>query len=86
MGDAGVDRLYGGRGADTFVLQSASGLDTIYDFNLGEDILELDAGVTGTLSLMESGRNTIIEEDDTAIAIASRRSRCQFRKLGFSRT
>ena len=69
IGGNGLDRLYGNRGADTFVLESGMGKDTIYDFVVGEDILELSAGVTGTLTLAESGRNTIIEEDDTAIAV-----------------
>lgn len=69
IGGAGLDRLYGNQGADTFVLESGMGKDTIYDFVVGEDILELSAGVTGTLTLTESGRNTFIEEDDTAIAI-----------------
>ena len=40
--DAGVglDELYGGDGADTFILNLGDGHATIYDFSIGEDILE----------------------------------------------
>ena len=73
MGDAGLDRLYGNKGVDTFVLQADMGLDTIHDFKLGEDILQLEDGFTGTLGLTESGRNTMINivdgEDETPIAL-----------------
>ena len=73
IGGAGLDRLYGNQGADTFVLESGMGKDTIYDFVVGEDILELSeevpGEVTGIVTLTESGRNTIIEENGTAIAI-----------------
>ena len=72
MGDEGLDRLYGGTGSDTFILQSDMGLDTIHDYKVGEDILQLEAGFTGSLSLTESGQNTTINivDGEREIAIA----------------
>ena len=34
---AGLDRLWGGSGADTFVFEEGSGLNIIYDFETGVD-------------------------------------------------
>lgn len=72
MGDEGLDRLYGGTGSDTFILQSDMGLDMIHDYKVGEDILQLEAGFTGSLSLTESGQNTTINivDGEREIAIA----------------
>ena len=36
----GIDKLYGGDGEDTFILNLGDGYATIYDFAVGEDILE----------------------------------------------
>ena len=40
--DAGVglDKLYGGDGIDTFILNLGDGYATIFDFTVGEDIIE----------------------------------------------
>ncbi|MGL5832616.1 MAG: putative Ig domain-containing protein, partial [Waterburya sp.] len=73
MGGKGDDLLAGDEGADIFVLQSHHGLDTISDFNLNEDRLELSTNFTGSLGLSESDGNTTIsivgEEGEKAIAI-----------------
>jgi Ca2+-binding RTX toxin-like protein len=44
-GGRGADRLTGGLGADTFIFAKSGGADTITDFEIGIDILQLD-GVT----------------------------------------
>ena len=36
----GLDKLYGGEGEDTFILSLGDGYATIFDFTVGEDILE----------------------------------------------
>ena len=36
----GIDTLYGGDGEDTFILNLGDGYATIYDFTVGEDLLE----------------------------------------------
>ncbi|MFT4784009.1 MAG: Ca2+-binding RTX toxin-like protein [Paracoccaceae bacterium] len=41
-GGAGTDRLYGGAGADEFVFAVGGGLDFIYDFEDGIDMIALD--------------------------------------------
>ena len=86
QGDAGRDQLFGNGGADTFILQSAMGVDTIYDFELGEDILQLDESVMGTVSLREQGSNTIVEENHTAIAILNGIQDATFENLGLAQS
>ena len=39
-GGIGIDKLYGGDGEDTFILNLGDGYATIYDFTVGEDLLE----------------------------------------------
>ncbi len=46
IGGTGDDFLSGGSGNDIFVFGSGSGDDRIEDFNLAEDILKLEGGVT----------------------------------------
>lgn len=45
IGQAGDDRLTGGRHADTFVFASGDGNDTITDFRIGEDVIEIGRDV-----------------------------------------
>lgn len=42
-GGAGDDQLYGGRGCDTFVFGANSGQDSICDFNVKQDTIDLSA-------------------------------------------
>lgn len=49
IGGLGSDRLWGGSGNDTFVMTSEPGVtDSIYDFTVGEDLLDVSA-LTNTL-------------------------------------
>ncbi|MEQ8467477.1 DUF4347 domain-containing protein [Coleofasciculus sp. E1-EBD-02] len=60
-GGEGSDRLYGNAGIDTFVLASGMGTDTIYDFENGVDLLQLDGGLSfGQLDIVERGSSTQI--------------------------
>jgi|GEM_PF-3352709 len=60
-GGTGNDRLYGEAGSDIFVISSAQGRDTIYDFEDGVDILGLSDGLTfEDLTIKASGNNTNI--------------------------
>ncbi|MBE9127752.1 VCBS repeat-containing protein, partial [Coleofasciculus sp. LEGE 07081] len=60
-GGEGSDRLYGNAGIDTFVLASGMGTDTIYDFEDGIDLLQLDGGLSfGQLEINQSGSSTKI--------------------------
>ena len=45
-GGRGDDLLTGGAGSDTFVLSSQGDTDTILDFELGQDLFNLDGGLT----------------------------------------
>jgi Ca2+-binding RTX toxin-like protein len=40
-GEAGNDKLYGDLGSDTFAFDAGSGKDTIYDFNVKQDYIDL---------------------------------------------
>lgn len=47
-GGAGSDQLYGGAGSDRFVFDSVFGIDTVFDFSLGQnDILDVSNLLTG---------------------------------------
>lgn len=45
-GDAGSDTVTGGAGSDRFVLAANAGTDSITDFKIGEDLIQLNAGIT----------------------------------------
>ncbi|MBD2069025.1 phytase [Leptolyngbya sp. FACHB-671] len=69
-GGLGNDRLIGGRGSDTFVLAAGEGTDTIRDFQVSEDRIELPEGLTfGQLSVIQSGQNTRILLGEETLAI-----------------
>ncbi|MBE9122306.1 hypothetical protein IQ269_16215 [Tychonema sp. LEGE 07199] len=71
-GGAGSDRLYGDAGIDTFVLASGMGLDSIYNFQDGIDIIKLDGGLTfGALQIAQSGTSTLIKIASTGETLAS---------------
>lgn len=42
-GGAGNDQLRGGSGSDVFVFRSGYGRDTVFDFQRGSDVIEIDA-------------------------------------------
>ena len=55
-GGSGNDVQTGGSGADHFVFTTAaSGLDTITDFNSGEDVLEFAGLLRGTFAYLGAG-------------------------------
>ncbi|MEG4109688.1 DUF4347 domain-containing protein [Microcoleus sp. S13_C5] len=71
-GGAGSDQLYGNAGSDTFVLASGMGLDSIYNFQDGVDIIRLDGGLTfGALQIAQSGTSTLIKIASTGVTLAS---------------
>ncbi|KYC42820.1 hypothetical protein WA1_11880 [Scytonema hofmannii PCC 7110] len=71
-GDAGNDRLYGDLGADTFVLASGKGTDTIYSFEDGIDKLGLSGGLTyGALTISYSSGSTYIRNTSTSEILAT---------------
>ncbi len=72
-GGAGSDRLYGGSGKDTFVLSTAIGKDTIYDFEDGVDTLGLSGGLNfNDLDIKANGSNTNILLNNQVLATLNR--------------
>ncbi len=70
LGGAGDDTLAGGSQADLFSFQPGSGHDVIFDFQLGTDLIDLNAyGFTGTggfSGFTFDGTNTTIDLDGTS--------------------
>ena len=58
VGHDGSDTLKGGAGNDTFVITSGNGFDSILDFKVGEDKIQLGNGLTfDNLKIVSSGLN-----------------------------
>jgi serralysin len=63
-GNFGINILTGGGGSDRFVVQPGRGTDTVLDFSVGEDFLELVDGLQfSDISLEQSGLNTLIRRN-----------------------
>ena len=66
-GGAGNDVLYGGSGNDTFMFEALTdGLDTIKDFEVGQDNLDLSSLVSITDPLTQSIEDFVFANDDGA--------------------
>lgn len=64
------DDASGGTGRDTFVLALDEGTDTITDFEVGEDLIGLTAGLSfGQLTLTQENQNTRIAAADQTLAV-----------------
>ncbi|MDY6940731.1 MAG: DUF4347 domain-containing protein [Cyanobacteriota bacterium] len=71
-GDGGNDSLSGGDGSDRFSLATGKGTDTIVDFVVGEDTIELTGGLTfAQLTLSQSGNDTTIALTSTDEVLAT---------------
>ncbi|MDX2231718.1 MAG: choice-of-anchor I family protein [Leptolyngbyaceae cyanobacterium bins.349] len=69
IGGTGIDVLTGGYGSDTFVLAATSGTDTLTNFNVDDDLLQLTGGLTfGQLSITQ-GTGAIA--NDTLIQLSA---------------
>ncbi|WJY22579.1 calcium-binding protein [Fontisubflavum oceani] len=70
-GGAGRDYMWGGDGADTFVFQLDAGQDRIFDFSVGEDLLDFSqTGLSfSDLEISTHGSYTQISFGDAEISI-----------------
>ncbi|SKA58058.1 calcium-binding protein [Enterovibrio nigricans] len=71
-GGSGFDTLTGGKHADVFFFDSESGSDTITDFNLREDSIQIDSSLANSadaLTYWQSGANTVVSVNDGAATI-----------------
>jgi len=71
-GDLGDDTLVGEVGSDRFLLSTNSGIDTIDDFEVGQDLLVLGNGLTfSQLTIAEDSGATLIRLAQTGEILAS---------------
>jgi Ca2+-binding RTX toxin-like protein len=71
-GDLGDDTLVGEVGSDRFLLSTNSGIDTIDDFEVGQDLLVLGNGLTfSQLAIAEDSGATLIRFAQTGEILAS---------------
>jgi Ca2+-binding RTX toxin-like protein len=71
-GDLGDDTLVGDVGSDRFLLSTNSGIDTIDDFEVGQDLLVLGNGLTfSQLTIAEDSGATLIRFAQTGEILAS---------------
>ncbi|MEG4235475.1 calcium-binding protein [Microcoleus sp. Pol11C3] len=71
-GDLGDDTLVGDVGSDRFLLSTNSGIDTIDDFEVGQDLLVLGKGLTfSQLAISQDSSSTLIRFAQTGEILAS---------------
>ncbi|MEP0912397.1 DUF4347 domain-containing protein [Leptolyngbya sp. GB1-A1] len=71
-GGAGADSLMGGIGNDTFVLTAGEGADTITDFVLGQDKIQLQGVAYSELTFTQSGTSTLLQVGGQTLATLNR--------------
>jgi hypothetical protein len=70
IGDAGRDRMLGGRDRDIFVIQRTKGFAIIGDFRKGQDRIGLADGLTfSDLTIAPRGSGTVIRVGTERLAI-----------------
>lgn len=73
-GGLGSDAMKGGRGADVFAFivsgkHLGDGVDTIEDFVIGEDIIQIEGGSTANVTFTDLGSSLGVFYDGTQIAV-----------------
>lgn len=69
VGALGNDTLVGGSGSDQFVLEVGAGTDTILDFTISEDLIQLSEGLE--FADLAIAQGTDVHENDTFLNLAS---------------
>ncbi|MEG4801103.1 DUF4347 domain-containing protein [Microcoleus sp. ARI1-B5] len=72
VGETGEDTLIGGFGRDVFLLAPSQGIDTILDFEKGQDLIGLSGGLTfSQLSFTSANNATLISVASSGQVLAS---------------
>lgn len=69
IGGIGDDELNGGKGNDTFVFALGEGVDTVLDYEIGKDLIELDGLTFGDLSIGQAGDDATISANGELLAV-----------------
>ena len=67
-GGLDIDRLWGGAGADKFVIRKGRDIDIIQDFENGQDRLATPRGIK-SVGLDQVGRKTLISSGNDVIGV-----------------
>ena len=68
-GGIGIDKLYGGEGADTFILNLGDGYATLHDFTAGDDILKFTN--IGEVSMEYKDENSLFYSGTDYLGVAN---------------
>jgi D-alanyl-D-alanine carboxypeptidase len=72
FGEGGDDTILGGLGNDVFVFKQNQGTDTIFDFNVSDDLIDISGLGDATfadIEIAQQGKDTVIAFDGSDIAI-----------------
>ena len=69
IGGAGNDKLWGNRGADDFVFKSGDGKDTIKDFKVGQDEIDLAGASVDDITFVKKGEDVLLRYDDIKVLV-----------------
>ncbi len=82
-GGIGADWLTGGAGRDTFIFDNTDGVDRVYDFEQGRDVVDLTFfGSGASVAFAQDGANVEMHVDGTLIAIFERQIDSDFTTAG----
>lgn len=69
IGGGGKDKLWGHKGADVFVFKAGDGKDTIKDFQLGQDRINLAGADVDEIKFIKKGGDVLLSYDDIKVLV-----------------
>lgn len=69
IGGGGNDKLWGNKGADIFVFKAGDGKDTIKDFQLGQDRINMAGADMDEIKFIKKGGDVLLSYDDIKILV-----------------
>ncbi|WP_069300734.1 calcium-binding protein [Neptunicoccus sediminis] len=69
IGGPGNDKLWGNRGADDFIFKSGDGKDTIKDFKVGQDEINLAGADVDDITFIKKGEDVLLRYDDIKVLV-----------------
>lgn len=69
FGGGGNDKLWGNKGADVFVFKSGDGKDTIKDFQMGQDRINMAGADMDEIKFIKKGGDVLLSYDDIKVLV-----------------